>query len=608
MKIRILFLVKYTIAWAAFFAFMRLLFMLYHFDSSLNIPTSDWIGIAIRGLWMDMSLIGYILLLVSLFNAFCFWLGGKAYGNVLKYFTLFLLVIFSFILVADLELYRNWGFRIDTTPLFYLKTPGDAMASLNYWVVSLLVILYLLIVFGFQYLFSVVAFQGLGGGENLKWWYAPFFILFAASTIIPIRGGLGIAPMNPGKVYFSSNTFSNHAALNGIWNLLYGASKSGDMYKKYPKYINEDEAKQIGELLLRKYTETEFVVKTPKPNVVIILLESFTSKFIEPLGGMAGVTPNINRYASEGLLFKNIYASGDRSDKGLVAVISGFPAQSTQSIIKFPLKSSKLASLGGVFDSLGYNTTFYYGGDADFANMRTYLYSAKFNKIVTQEDFPRSYRNSKWGVHDEYMFKHLLVEIDSAKVPFFKFFFTLSSHEPFDIPAKPVLKKNDDESKFLSAVHYTDSCLGWFLDEAKKRSWYENTLFILIADHGHRMPGPSPIYDPVKFKIPMLWLGGALDSIGTVNLMGSQTDLAATLLSQIKISSNSFPFSRNLLSPKSFDFAYYAFNDGFGFINDSSTFVWDHTSQRPIIPSTDSITVKNGFGYFAYYHKYFLGL
>jgi phosphoglycerol transferase MdoB-like AlkP superfamily enzyme len=557
---------------------------------------------------MDMSLTGYILLLVSLVLAIGFWFEGKALSRFFKYFTFILLLVFSFILVADLELYRNWGYRIDTTPLIYLKTPGDAMASLNYWVVFMLVFLFCLIVLGFHFLFSSFAFNGFKNMNKGKWWIAPIFLFIAATTIIPIRGGFGIAPMNPGKVYFSSNTFSNHAALNGIWNLLYSASKSGDMYKKYPKYLDDAEAKFIGEFLHQKSNEIEPVLKSNKPNVVIILLESFTSKLIEPLGGVKGITPNFNRYANEGLLFKNIYASGDRSDKGLVAVISGFPAQSTQSIIKFPLKSKKLASLSCVFDSIGYSTFFYYGGDADFANMRTYLYSAKFNKIITQDNFPRTFRNSKWGVHDEFLFKQLITDIDSAKGPFFKFIFTLSSHEPFDIPSEPIIKGNDDESKFLSSVNYTDKWLGWFFDEAKQRSWYDNTLFILIADHGHRLPGNNPIYDPNKFRIPMLWLGGALDSIGVVNRMGSQTDLAATLLNQLNIESKSFLFSRNLLSPKSRSFAYYAFNDGFGFIMDSTILIWDHTSQKPIVTSTDSCSVNNGFGYFSHYHKYFLGL
>ena len=190
---------------------------------------------------------------------------------------------------------------------------------------------------------------------------------------------------------------------------------------------------------------------------------------IGPLGGMPNVTPNINKLSKEGILFSNIYASGDRSDKGIVATISGFPAQSTKSIIKYPLKSQKLPTFSGMLDSVGYHTAFYYGGDPDFASIRSYLFSSKFRTIVSQDDFPKAYRNSKWGVHDEYVFNRLLVDCDTAKGPFLKMFFTLTSHEPFEIPAKPKFIGDDEKTKFLSSVCYTDSCLGDFIRRAKAK-------------------------------------------------------------------------------------------------------------------------------------------
>ena len=434
----------------------------------------------------------------------------------------------------------------------------------------------------------------------------PILLFLTATMIIPVRGGFGIAPMNPGKVYFSQNVFANQAALNGIWNLMYGLSKSGDMYRQYPNHVDEEIAQSWFDSIFNEKNAGTVVLRVKKPNVVIILLESFGSKLIEPLGGLEGVTPQFNRLAEEGLLFSNIFAAGDRSDKGIVSVLSGFPAQSTQSVIKFPLKSSKLPTISEAFDSLGYSTIFYYGGDPDFANIRSYLYSAKFRQLVTQDDFPKSYRNSKWGVHDEHVFERLLTDLDSASAPFFKFFFTLSSHEPFEIPSNFKFSGSNEVNKYKSSVFYTDSCLGRFFDEAKTRDWYDSTLFILVADHGHRLPGNDPIYSAKKFRIPMLWLGGAVDTTGRIEKTASQFDLAATLLEQVGIDSKSYPFSRNILSARN-SFAYYVFNDGFGYVTDSSQFVWDHVSQKPILPA-DSLTVQNAFSFFRNYQKYFLGL
>jgi len=603
---RILFFIKYGAFWLLYFFLFRFLFLIYQFHQTMELSFGEWIGLSVRGVWMDLSLTGYILGVVGLLLSILFFAGEKVLRKIFSYFSLVLLILFTGILVADLELYRNWGFRIDGTPLLYLKTPGEAMASVKVWLMVLLLLLAGSVVFISYKLLLKFAFSKKYQIEQGKWWMVPILLFLTATMIIPVRGGFGIAPMNPGKVYFSQNIFANHAALNGIWNLMYGLSKSADMYRQYPNRVSTEEAQVWRSAKFESQGNSHKILKSEKPNVVIILLESFGSKLIEPLGGMAGVTPNFNRLTREGLLFTNIFASGDRSDKGIVSVLSGFPAQSTQSIIKFPLKSAKLSTISEAFDSIGYSTTFYYGGDPDFANIRSYLYSAKFRKLVTQDDFPKSYRNSKWGVHDEHVFTRLLTDLDSAKAPFFKFFFTLSSHEPFEIPTSQKFSNRTEEEQYFSSVFYADSCLGRFFDEAKTRDWYDSTLFILVADHGHRLPGNNPIYSYEKFRIPMLWIGGVVDTTGRVEKTASQFDLAVTLLSQLNIDTRRYPFSRNIFSARN-NFACYVFNDGFGYVTDSTRFVWDHVGVKPV-ESADSSTVEDAFSFFRLYQDYFLGL
>ncbi len=577
--------------------------MFYHTDQSFLVPFVEWMGIFIRGVWMDISLVGYIMLLSGVFMAVLFF-SGKATSILFRVFTALILAAFIVIVVGDLELYRHWGFRIDSTPLFYLQTPAEATASLSAWAIALYIIVAALLFCGWFWLYR--RFVEANKFVKIRWWSVPIFLFFAAVMIIPIRGGFGIAPMNPGKVYFSSNVFSNHAALNAVWNFIYGITKSSHMYKDYPQYVDEKQAESFYNSLGIGEEKADFVLTTRKPNVVVILLESFTSKLIEPLGGKSGVTPRFSELSDSGLLFKNIYASGDRSDKGMVAVLSGFPAQSTESIIKHTLKASKLPSIISSFADNNYSTTYYYGGDPDFANMRSFLLNSGIERMITQDDFPRAYRNSKWGVHDEHVFQRLLSDIDTAQGPFFKLFFTLTSHEPFEIPREPAFTISSDQDRFINSVHYTDEWLGWFFDEARNKDWYDSTLFVLIADHGHRFPGSNKVYDSEKFKIPMLWLGGALEKSGIVDSFGSQTDLASTLLSQLGMETDEFVFSRNLLAPISPQFAYYAFNDGFGFVTPSGKFIWDHVGGQPIVDN-DSIKTQ-AFSYFRFYHNYFLGL
>jgi len=610
MRKHLAFSLRYFVFWVILFSTYRLAFIIYQFENLESVKFNEIINIFIRGAWMDSSLAGYILLLTFLLTAILFWLSPKGINKIFSALTAILLSVANTVVLSDMELYRNWGYRIDATPLLYLKTPKEAMASVK----TPLLILFVVLLFGITYFIHLAyrkwVARELSQANKLKWWHSPILLFLAATMIIPIRGGFGIAPMNPGKVYFSQNNFCNHAALNPVWNMMYSVSKSGSMSKKYNVEIDKDFAHQrFGELM---HTDsTVYVLNTNHPNILIILLESFGAKLVGPLGGLTNVTPNLNHLASEGILFTRTTASGDRSDKGIIAVLAGFPAQPTQSVIKYPTKSNKLPTISEVLYNRGYSTAFYYGGDPDFANIRSFLYHAKFQRLITQDDFPKSYRNSKWGVHDEHVFNYLLNDIDSAKTPFFKMFFTLSSHEPFEIPAKPKFKGKTEVEQFLSSAYYADSCLGDFITKAKQREWFKNTLIVLIADHGHRHPANHPNWEPLKFGIPMVWLGGAVERKPLViTTTCSQTDLAATLLAQLNLPHNQFALSKNILANKVTPFAYFAFNEGFGYVNQTDTLVYDLVGKKYIKQSGINITETkvDAWAFFDAYQEVFSNL
>lgn len=604
------FSLKYFIFWVILFATYRLAFIVYQFENLKSLKFNEFINIFIRGAWMDTSLAGYILLLTFLLLAIFFWVYPRTTNKIFNALTAILLLAINTIVISDMELYRNWGYRIDATPLLYLKTPKEAMASVK----TPMLILFIVLLAAITYLTHLTYRKCFGKefeqAKPMKWWYSPIMLFLAATMIIPVRGGFGIAPMNPGKVYFSQNNFCNHAALNPVWNMMYSISKSSTMNKTYKVEIEKETAQPRFAKLMRTDSVIH-VLNTQKPNIIIILLESFGSKLVEPLGGLPDVTPNLNHFCSEGLLFKRTVASGDRSDKGIIGVLAGFPAQPTQSVIKYPTKSNKLATISGVLHDHGYNNTFYYGGDPDFANIRSFLFHAKFHRLVTQDNFPRNYRNSKWGVHDEHVFNYLLNDLDTAKGPFFKMFFTLSSHEPFEIPAERKFKGNSELTQYLSSAYYTDSCLGDFISKARTKDWYKNTLIILIADHGHRQPGNHPNHEPLKYGIPMVWLGGALaQKPMVIDRTCSQIDLAATLLSQLNLPHTQFPLSKNILSYEVTPFALFAFNEGFGFINQTDTIVYDLVGGKYIKQAGQQLTEtqKDAWSFFNAYQEVFSGL
>jgi phosphoglycerol transferase MdoB-like AlkP superfamily enzyme len=265
------------------------------------------------------------------------------------------------------------------------------------------------------------------------------------------------------------------------------------------------------------------------------------------------------------------------------AILNGYPAQPAVSIMKEPRKTQSLPGIVKTIRSLGYNCAFWYGGEINFANFNSFVINSGFTQIITRNNFNPEYYNSKWGVHDHILFESLRDSMKSVTEPFLKVVLTLSSHEPFEVPMQPVFKGNDDLTKFRNSIYYTDKALGSFLDWAKGTEWWKNTLIVLVADHYRRNSSEVLVYSEDIFRIPMLWLGGALSEHGIkIEKIGSQVDIPVTILHQMDLDGN-YPFSKDLLSANSKSFAFYAFNEGFGFITDSSKYIYDHKLGKPVI-------------------------
>jgi phosphoglycerol transferase MdoB-like AlkP superfamily enzyme len=324
------------------------------------------------------------------------------------------------------------------------------------------------------------------------------------------------------------------------------------------------------------------VLAEPRPNVLFIILESFTAKLVGSVGGEKGVTPSLDSLAHTGILFNRLYAAGDRSQKGLVSLLSGYPNQPTTSIIKFPRKTENLPHLCRTLASAGYSSGYYYGGELAFANMKSYLQTAGYEHLTERNDFAAADQNSKWGAHDGVLFNRVLADLAQQRQPFFVTAFTLSSHEPFDVPMKTRFPGKTEEALFRNSVFYTDYALGKFLKKASQQPWYANTLLVLVADHGHILPGNSSNESPQKFHIPLLLAGGVIrpENRGrVVSTIGSQTDVAATLLHQLGLPATNFVWSRDLLAPHATPFAFYTFNNGFGAVSPAGIVTYDNVSR-----------------------------
>lgn len=577
MKKRLIALAGYAIFWLVFFFSARMFFILTHFKESSEFGIVELASTFVHGIKLDISATGYIFLLPVLIMIPGIIITCNWYRIFLRWYTYIIIIISSCIIVADTLLYKYWGYRMDYTAFLYLKTPKEAAASVTFLQIIQVLAGILIFTSLFIYLYNRFIDSLTTGYEKIKPMVPGllFFLLLWGSLIIPIRGGFGIAPINAGTVYFTDDMFVNHTSVNVVWNA--GSSVFNRKPASNPyQFTDTETALEIFQTIRNEGAVPQKILNTTRPNILFIILESFGNTLIGSLDGDTLTTPCFNRYSDEGILFTNFYASGNRTDKAMPAIINGYPAQPTVSIMKEPKKTQSLPGIVNSLVASGYNSSFWYGGEINFANFNSYVINSGFRNIITKNNFSSTYYNSKWGVHDHILFERLRDSMETVREPFIRVVLTLSSHEPFEVPMEPVFEGKDDLTKFRNSVFYADKTVGSFLDWAKEKPWWSNTLIILVADHCRRNSSDVLAYSEEIFRIPMLWLGGALAVKGMkVDMTASQVDIPVTLLHQLGMNDD-FPFSKDIFAEKSDSYAFYTFNEGFAFITDSSKYVYDH--------------------------------
>jgi phosphoglycerol transferase MdoB-like AlkP superfamily enzyme len=577
--------VSYFLFWLVYFALARVFFIAYHYDKISQIGLNQSLKTFLYGIRLDASMAGYLCVLPFFLLSFSS-ISKKIQTfclKITKLYTNLMLAIVCILITVDLELYKNWGYRLDDSFLKYLASPKEMIASSSASPILLLLMLGILI---FVVIFSLIkkffnVFNiDLGNSKFTQILRGVSGFALTCCLIIPIRGGFQLTPINQSVVYFSNNIFANHAAINPIWNFMAAVVESTrERHNQFHYYTNQ-EAENIIKIWLKHSDSTDYILRknVSKPNIILITWESFTAKATKCLGNLEGVTPQFDNLLKEGILFKNIFSSGDRTHLGLMATLGGQPAICDENILENHRKTLQMPILSHDLKQNGYETGFYYGGDAAFANMKSYLLNGQFNHLITQTNFEAKDRSSKWGAFDHLVFEKSLKDLPQYKQPFFVNILTLSSHEPFQAPPNWIGNKTTNQGNeidaFSNVMRYTDDALGQFIRQCKQQKWWQNTLVVITADHG--TPRFEPINDIDRFRIPVLLLGGALAKRDTiVETVGSQTDIAPTILGQLNIENKHYRWSKNLFSKQSTPFAYFSMHNAFGFATPNSKIVFD---------------------------------
>ena len=402
--------------------------------------------------------------------------------------------------------------------------------------------------------------SGPPSGLRLPAWGLLLWPLLLSADVLMIRGTLDHRPANPAMFARWPDQMLNQLALNSAYGFGYAVyaqrheRSAEDVYgglddAELHEWLREDARFAAGSAAQPTWHRQIAQRRRTQPlNLIVVVEESLGADFSARLGGR-GLTPELDRWSSRGIWFDQLYATGTRSARGLEAIVAGFPPSPAPAVLKREKAQEGFATLASVLGEAGYRSRFIYGGGAHFDNMRGFFLGNGFDAVIERRDFVDPRHTGSWGVSDEDLFTRALAETDAAAARgerFFHLVFSSSHHEPFDFPAGRLPADAGAPGTADGAVRYADFALGGFLDDAATRSWFEDTLVLVVADHDVRVYGDAVV--PLRrFQIPGLIVGADVEP-QVVRSLASQIDLAPTLLSLAGVDAG-LPFpGRDLLA------------------------------------------------------------
>ncbi|MEE0423234.1 MAG: sulfatase-like hydrolase/transferase [Prevotella sp.] len=582
-----------------------------------ELPAVIW-----HGLPLDLSMAGYLSVIPGLLSIAVVWLKRDLVKPIMNIYFIIASLFITCSFVLNASLYPYWKYPLDSTPLFYFFTsPADAIASVSIWQVILSIVILIALTVGVWFTLRMrgekrqrysrygYRYGGFGSGKRNRFddfdrhrgRTSIILLLLTGLLFLPIRGGITVSTMNTGQAYYSQNAYLNHSAVNPLFSLLESITHQEDFASQY-RFMKDKEADKIFATMTSTSDENtypllnEATFKKGTPDILFVIMESFASDILPSMGSYKDVAVCLDSIAQQSILFTRFYANSFRTDRGMVSILSGYPAQPTTSIMRYPRKTSQLPSIArNLAKYKNYKTTYYYGGDADFCNMRSYLVSQGYQHIISDANFPIEDKLSKWGVPDHIVAARMMEDIkaqQNEKRPMLRIFQTSSSHEPFEVPYHRL------KDKRLNAFAYTDSVMGAIVREYRKLPRWKNTLIVFVPDHVGGYKENLNDHDRSRYQIPLILAGGAISRPMKVGIIGSQHDIAATLLGQLGVEHREFTFSKNMMSDATPKFAFFAVNDAFGIVSEENSLIYDNRAKRIVYDKGEKgFNLKRGQAY-----------
>ena len=516
-------------------------------------------------------------------------LRGRQRGSLLRawlspYFIV-MGVLVSAIIVADAVMYEYWQFKLGMVVLSYASCPEGATNSVSLSYLLIRAGLFLALALWIIIPCILLTPKTLQNGQTERLWMRNISIIWIFLLVS------GVLWMHQGDVYTSKphpTQLANHAAVNPVYAFVRSIRLTKDYDKRY-NFLSEGDRSDLFKGLYPEPSVDvqDSLLNSQRPNILVVFIESFGSRFVEEMGGLPDISPGWKRLIPEGIFWENYYSNSFRTDRGTVSAFSGWLSYADVGLMKQEEFHSSLPSLAQSLAKEGYETGYIYGGAMTNMGKRKYLEDMKFANLYDETAFRKEDKSGSWGVNDSTALQKVCQLVSTwEEGHHFLVAQTLSSHEPWDVP----YHRLDD--KILNAFAYTDYSIACMVDSLKQLPEWENMLVILIPDHGFLYK--QSYKDPGFFRSPMLWIGGAIREPRRMDVLMNQSDIPATLLSQLGIQHGEFVWSRNVLSENyTYPFVYCNYPAGILFADSTGTSIYDIDGDAVMIeePSDDGLRI-----------------
>jgi len=536
----------------------------------------------VHGLRMDTIAVSYLMIIPVILLTLSPKLIAETVDKVLRGYFLIVMMILVYMENATFPFFAQYDVRPNYKFVEYLEYPKEVFGMIMAdYKLALSLALVMMALVGWTYV-KMSKNDFVKVFDDVYWKRLALFVPLGLLLFIGIRSSFGHRPANNSDAMYSSNRVINEITKNSMYSVAYSiyANKkfSSKVLKQYGKMSTKEALRRTEARLnihsvdkqshFSRMQKTHFKQEKPK-NLVIFLQESVGAQFVEAVGGEAGITPEFNRLAKEGLLFSDLYSNGTRSIRGIAGIVAGNFAVPGKGVLKRSKSQSDWFTIARLFKPLGYETSFIYGGESRFDNMKGWFLGNGFDKVVDQERMENPCYVGTWGVCDDEVVAYADSEFKSlndAGKPFMSVVFSTSNHSPFDFPQEKIELIDGVETKSVkNAIKYADFAVGQMIKKAKDNGYYDNTVFLIVADHNVRVYGDDIV--PVNmFHIPGLILGGDVEA-RVYDKTSTQPDIIATALDLVGADFTYPILGHSIYSEKKQELAFMQFNNNYALMD-----------------------------------------